>query len=524
MRLTSRWRANIRDSWDKLRTGLRFTFGTRKSGDHVQRILPSNLTPANISTYLSKAGQGDLAGMADVYDVMPAMDPAIRGARRQLVAGILATEWRLTPGDSSDASKQIAQELEADLKRPDTGFAAVLEALIDGTLRGTAIVEVVWNAQTETRRPLKFLPIAQQRHRVNPDTGELGISESKGSSSAVALSDPSFAKGKFISYSPGLPMDPSLWGTYRSILNDFLGRLNAMGWWTIRLERYGVGILTGEYTDEPGRQSMEDAAAGFGAAGAFFGPAGSKLSVFEPSIEAPHPRYLEETAKRIAIAINGQTQTTDIAKGSGSKASAQVHRLVQKDVLVDTWRQISDVLERDLLVPWLRMRALGGVACPKFTPDLDEAQDVAALGAGAKAWAELIPLSPAQLYEMSGFAQPAEGEVPVTFSQPAPAPAFGPAPASENVVPFRAAARKPDSPPQPKATPRSFGQSVEESLAPFVAHLEALPDDARLEALIAGMALIPAAPPAPLVQELQAVRLDGMLSGIKRVNAGRPTA
>ena len=33
-------------------------------------------------------------------------------------------------------------------------------------------------------------------------------------------------------------MDPSLWGTYRSILNDFLGRLNAMGWWTIRLERY----------------------------------------------------------------------------------------------------------------------------------------------------------------------------------------------------------------------------------------------------------------------------------------------
>lgn len=536
-----------------LNRGLSFLFSGRTPTDHKGRTQASAITLAAVGTALDQAAMGNLAAIADLYDLVPAKDPDFFGARRQLVTGILATEWRLKPGSNDPQAAEIAKRLEADLRRPRARFDGALETLIDGTLRGTGAVETVWNARSERhRRPERFVPVAQQRHRVRYEDGAFCVAESRHAYAGVPVAE--FPKGKFLALYPDLPMDPSLWGTYRALLDTWLGRKNVDGWWLIGIERYGLPIMTGEYSDDDGRKSLAEASANFGAAGTFFAAKGTTLSTHDTHREFPHPDYLEHSSRRIAIAIHGQTQTTDIQPGSGSKASAAVHMLVRKDVLVAVWRLISDVLERDLFEPWVEMNYGAGAPVPELMPNLDEIDEAATwdrLGKGVASGlvtideareemgrkplprtieyalpSNVVPFLAAKAFtknEIRAMARLGPIEGGDEFVDTTPEPLGAPLP--ENVVPFasRAAAAVSTKPAPPvTSAPPEFGAAVASGLEQLLAAVDELGDESRLDVLAHVIAKLPATkPPAELEDLLQATRLKGMLTGATRVQKGR---
>lgn len=551
----SRFPYAAKTAFSGLNRGLSFLFSGRTPTDHKGRTQAAAITLAAVGTALDQAAMGNLAAIADLYDLVPAKDPDFFGARRQLVTGILATEWRLKPGSDDPQAAEIAKRLEADLRRPRARFDGALETLIDGTLRGTGAVETVWNARSERhRRPERFVPVAQQRHRVRYEDGAFCVAESRHAYAGVPVAE--FPKGKFLALYPDLPMDPSLWGTYRALLDTWLGRKNVDGWWLIGIERYGLPIMTGEYSDDDGRKSLAEASANFGAAGTFFAAKGTTLSTHDTHREFPHPDYLEHSSRRIAIAIHGQTQTTDIQPGSGSKASAAVHMLVRKDVLVAVWRLISDVLERDLFEPWVEMNYGAGAPVPELMPNLDEIDEAAtwtrlAAGVGSglitldEAREEMgrkpLPtaaagLNPDKLYShILNAGIFTKNEVRASYNMEPrtdgdvliEAPEFPGAPPAlpENVVPFasRAAAAVVTKPAPPvTSAPPEFGAAVASGLEQLLAAVDELGDDSRLDALAHVIAKLPATkPPAELEDLLQATRLKGMLTGATRVQKGR---
>lgn len=503
-------------------TGLVLAAYQRSRFDRIRRISPADITPERIAMALDQASVGQLRELADIYDLMPAMDTAIAGARRQLVSGVLASEWHFTPGDDTPEAARAAAELERDLRRPEVGFPQALEWLIDGGLKGTALVEQIWNPKTQGhRRQLAFSLVPQQRQRINRETGKHELCDSVNDFYGTPIDQ--FQRGKFISFVPDAPLDPSLWGTYRTLLNVWLRRLNVEGWWSIGLERFGMPVVLATASDPRTVESLEAAMDKFGASAGLVGPPGTTLQGVMSTQAFPHKDFMEWSSASIAKTMLGQTQTSEIAKDTGSKASAKIHKLIQADVLFMIWWMLSRLVERDVAAPWMAMN-YPGVATPRLTPMIDQPADLAVTGAAAEIWSRLMPLSEQQLREISGYRAPGPNETPIQTTAPAPAPTpLG------NVLPFNAsrnaaAGTKRSTPAKPQATPPAFGQAVESGLGDVLDALNELDgDELTLEALAAAIRKIPPGPPKKLVDELQGLRLNGLLAGMKTVTDGRPS-
>jgi phage gp29-like protein len=80
--------------------------------------------------------------------------------------------------------------------------------------------------------------------------------------------------------------------------------------------------------------------------------------------------------RQLSKAVLGQTLTTELPRGAGSRAAAQVHQLVRRDILSADAQRLEATLTRDLLRPLIELNAGPQRRYPQLELALPDDQDV----------------------------------------------------------------------------------------------------------------------------------------------------
>ena len=120
-------------------------------------------------------------------------------------------------------------------------------------------------------------------------------------------------------------------------------------------------------------------------------------------------QIVEEINNSIAVAILGQANTSEIAKGSGSKAALQVLNLIRADIHYDDMVRTEDIINNQLLAyDYRRNYSASGSPPWRFSLIVPEEADfearVAAIGQAIEAG---IPMVSDELYKIIGMTKPA---------------------------------------------------------------------------------------------------------------------
>lgn len=190
--------------------------------------------------------------------------------------------------------------------------------------------------------------------------------------------------------------------------------------WVTFLEVYSQPLRLGKYgpgaTDQD-KNALLRAVANIGADAAAIIPNSMLIEFPAPSQADAHAKSyrdaLEYLDKRITIAVLGQELTTSLPRGAGSRAAAEVHDVVRRDIATDDARRIRASLQRDLIKPLVDLnrgpRPNGRY--PKISIGFDDADDLQTF---ANALAPFIdrglPVADGAILEKFGLPRPDPGE------------------------------------------------------------------------------------------------------------------
>jgi phage gp29-like protein len=122
----------------------------------------------------------------------------------------------------------------------------------------------------------------------------------------------------------------------------------------LRLGKYGSGAT------EADKQSLLSAVANIGTDAAAIIPDSMLIEFTEArqtgSAEL-YERFCEYLDRQVSKAVLGQTLTTELPRGGGSRAAAQVHDGVRRDILTADARRLGATLLRDLVKPLVDLNA-----------------------------------------------------------------------------------------------------------------------------------------------------------------------
>ena len=397
----------------------------RSKSDVTTRLSPATLTPQDISVALDAAARGNRARIGRIHDLMFASDTDIRAAAGQLKSAVAQTEFQTTPGDDSDGAKQEADELNVMLL--ELPVRRLKAYAVDAWLRGGGLVENVWNPAGEIPRRVtgwRFVP--EQRIRQDEVTGETAFAASVQAEKGTPVS--AYDRGKWITIDP----DPDLAafelrGVAAALRSLYFARLNVMGWWGQRLERFGMPIPVVKSSGS-GQAKAKQMIQEFGASmGLSIGLQDEATVVGGDSAvgaTSPHAEFMLRTGQMAFLATLGESQTGIIEQGAGSKQSAETQRAIARYVIADVCALIAEAVARDFIAPWREIRGYAGKwPAPKWAADLDEQTDALVfddLVTRAKAHGVLV--SETYYRDQTRLPAPKEGETPLGVAAPAARP------------------------------------------------------------------------------------------------------
>ncbi len=125
--------------------------------------------------------------------------------------------------------------------------------------------------------------------------------------------------------------------------------------------------------------------------------------------------------KRLTIAVLGQELTTSLPKGSGSRAAAEVHDVVRRDIATDDARRLMATLKRDLVKPLIDLNRGPRRRYPTITIGFAEQDDLVALANAAAPFIDRgLQLSEKWVRDKFGAPDPQNGETVLHPVKPTP--------------------------------------------------------------------------------------------------------
>jgi phage gp29-like protein len=116
----------------------------------------------------------------------------------------------------------------------------------------------------------------------------------------------------------------------------------------LRLGKYGAGAT------ESDKQALLTAVANIGTDAAAIVPDSMLIEFVEARQTGTaelYERFCEYLDRQVSKAVLGQTLTTEVQRNTGSRAAAQVHDAVRRDILAADARRLGETLTRDLVKP-----------------------------------------------------------------------------------------------------------------------------------------------------------------------------
>lgn len=432
------------------------------------------LTPARLQAILVRAEMGNLIDQLELADDIEERDGHCFAELSKRAGAISALEWDIhAPEAATPAEEAMTAELrEWLLGMP--AFGDVLLAMMDAVLKGFAMHEMVWSAQslTGSRSGQRLCPAftftPQRLFTTSGNRRELMLRSQRGAKLANAEDQPAMAAE---------PLQPLAWLAHvhrsRSGYLTRNGLVRVLAWpylfknYSVRdlaefLEIFGLPLRLGKYpagASDTEKRALLQAVVNIGHNAAGIIPQGMALEFQEAAkgTEGPFTAMWDRMEAIQSKVILGQTLTAQQGE-RGSQALGNVHNEVRMDIRNADARQVEGTINAQLVRAWCVVNHAGADPrrLPRFAFDTGEGEDlqtyaenlpklVAAGMSVSVEWAHKklrIPVAEegeATLRAASAAAPGAGGAPGKGQAKPAAAPTPAPAPPSRTALAARAA-------------------------------------------------------------------------------------
>lgn len=276
---------------------------------------------------------------------------------------LTAREWRVEPANDPsardiEAAAVVRQVFES------LPFDRICEDLLDATLKGFAISEVVWARDGTGIWPQDVVAHDQRRFVFDEDWRPRLLTMAN-----MYLGE-ELPERKFIVHRFGVKgNNPYGLGLGSSLFWPVLFKREGIAFWMLFLDKFAGPTVVGETPfgslPEVDRKTI-DALAGARTSSAILVPTGTNTKFLEASKSGSitYRDFLEYWDKQISIRVNGETLSTDIGS-SGSRAAAETHA-DQLGLLVDGDSDLLSATLRDTLIRWIVDYNVPGARLPSI--------------------------------------------------------------------------------------------------------------------------------------------------------------
>jgi phage gp29-like protein len=347
------------------------------------------LTPERLSAILRQAENGDPFLYLELAEEMEEKDLhylAVLATRKQ-TAGGLQLAVRAASAEKDDV--RIAELVRELLLGGTLNLTEALFDVLDAIGKGFSATEIIWDTSGREWMPVRLVwrdprwflfdwtsgeqllvrtPMEDTFSRPSSELdGDLhlesraanmhniaGARPWEGSQPMTAALEPFKFIVHFSKAKSGLPIRG---GIARAAGWSYLFKNYILKDWVRFAEVFGQPLRLGKYgpgATEADKQSLLSAVANIGTDAAAIIPDSMLIEFTEARQHGSaelYERFCEYLDRQVSKAVLGQTLTTDLPRGAGSRAAAQVHDEVRSDILAADARRLSETLTRDLVKP-----------------------------------------------------------------------------------------------------------------------------------------------------------------------------
>jgi phage gp29-like protein len=368
------------------------------------------LNPVRLAQILKEADAGNPVRFLELAETIEERDShliGVLGTRKRSVAQL---EITVEAASDDRLHEEQAEMIRTWLMRDE--LADELFDMLDAIGKGYSFTEIIWDtsagqympSRLEYRDPRWF---DFERHNL----------------SAPLMIDAGGQRqpldgGKFIytvmKAKSGLPLRG---GLTRNLAWAWMFKAFSNRDWAIFSQNYGQPIRVGKYgqgATADDKAALFRAIANIGGDMAAMIPNSMQIEfIKDNSVSASSDLYEKRIAfldQQVSKAVLGQTATTDAI--AGGHAVGKEHRQVQADIERSDAKQLSAVINRDLVRVWIDLNYGPQQAYPRVRIGRQETKDVKMITEAAQALG--LPLKTKEAYALIGMSEPQAGDQVVT--------------------------------------------------------------------------------------------------------------
>lgn len=372
--------------------------------------IASGLTPVRLAEVLEAAAQGDHHDFLTLAEEMEERDlhyGCELGKRKLAVSGI---EPVVEAGGDDQKSEDIATEIRQLIRLPSMN--SLIDGCLDGLGKGYGAVQQDWDTSSRQWMPNGYTWRDPRCFAIDRDNGR----------DLRLLTDVNPVEGellgtyRWVMHTPTVKMGLPIRGALaRLAATVYMLKSFALGDWMTFAEIFGMPIRIGKYhsgatPDE--KATLRRAVANIGTDASAIMPEQMKIELLERSKSSGGEKLYETLClfldKQTSKGILGQTMTAD---DGASNSQAQVHNEVRLDICRSDTRQLAATINRDVIIPYVKLNYGAQDNYPVVTFPIAEPEDLEALTNGLK---ELVPLglrvSASQVREKFALRKPQDEE------------------------------------------------------------------------------------------------------------------
>jgi len=367
------------------------------------------ITPEKLNAILRQSELGDPYLFLELCEDMEEKDLhylSVLSTRKQTVAQLDIT---VKPASSS-AEDKMAADLVRDMlvENGDFNVQAALFDILDAIGKGFSATEIIWDQQSTEWAPVALKWRDPRWFMFDWISGNMILVRTLRTDGQGLLRG---LEGSLVEYNKGdarigiqpatEPLAPYKFITHFSKAKSGLpirgGLSRAASWvymfktfimkdWVTFAERFGMPARVGKYgpgASSGDRELLLRAAAALGSDAAAILPEGMEIEFLEvKSSGGGRSQSIYEQAavyfdSAMSKAVLGQTLTTEMpGRGGGSRAAAQVHADVRRDILAWDAVRVAESLNRDLVKPIVDLNLGERRRYPLITLGLPDDQDM----------------------------------------------------------------------------------------------------------------------------------------------------
>lgn len=303
--------------------------------------------------------QGGGKGLA-IYDEIERDTHAFAMLQKRRKA-VISREWEVKPGGDRPIDKEAADLVKELLQA--LPFDRICEDLLDATLKGYSIAEVVWARDGARIKPIAIKAHDQRRFAFDRDWAPRLLTWT-----AMREGEP-LPDRKFIVHRVGVKgNNPYGLGLGTRLFWPVLFKREGITFWLHFLEKFAGPTVIGKtpygmLSDE--QNKLLNTLTSVRTASAVTVPIGTDVEFLEASRggSVSYEAFIAYWDKQISICTTGETLTTQVGEGGGNRALGEVHQ-EQLDILADSDGDLQSDTLREQLVQWIIDYNLPGAVPP----------------------------------------------------------------------------------------------------------------------------------------------------------------